>query len=68
MMFVDITGQRDYIAGKMRAYYEANKPLRWWQRRKPDPESCIADDLMLGILITVETTQREVAEIEKNRS
>ncbi len=45
----DGTQRGDEVAGEMRAYYEANKPLRWWQRRKPAPETCIADDLMLEL-------------------
>jgi hypothetical protein len=34
----------------MRDYYEANRPLRWWEKRNPPgSRGCIADDLMLGL-------------------
>lgn len=57
----DITQRYDEIAWEMRKFYEANKPLRWWQKRKPAAESCIADDLMLGLLGVITITQREIA-------
>jgi hypothetical protein len=34
----------------MRDYYEANKPLRWWEKRRTNYYSCVADNLMLGLL------------------
>lgn len=43
------TARGDEIAAEMRAYYEANKPLRWWQRRRVW-ESQSADSLMLRLL------------------
>lgn len=46
----DLTYQRDVAAAAMRDFYEANKPLRWWQRRRVW-NSCEADNLMLGLLI-----------------
>jgi hypothetical protein len=46
----DPTSKGDRVAGLMRDYYETNKPLRWWQKRRTNYESCIADDLMLGLL------------------
>ena len=46
----DIVQQRDEAAAAMRDYYEANKPLRWWQRRRVW-NSCEADNLMLGLLL-----------------
>lgn len=46
------TARGDEIAAEMRAYYEANKPLRWWQRRRVW-EDCRADNLMLGLLNVV---------------
>jgi hypothetical protein len=49
----DLTARRDAIAGQMRVFYEANRPLRWWQRRNRWGEWLIADDLMLGLLNVV---------------
>jgi hypothetical protein len=41
----------DDTAYRMRDYYEANRPIRWWQKRNPPGSwGCIADDLMLGLL------------------
>lgn len=58
----DFTARRDEIAGRMRVFYEANKPLRWWQRRDRWGAWMIADDLMLGLLMVVEAAQREEIE------
>lgn len=44
----DPTALGDQIAEMMREHYEAHKPLRWWQRRRKR-ESCVADDLMIGL-------------------
>lgn len=45
----DPTARADEIAQEMRDYYEANKPIRWWQKRRVC-ESQSADSLMLGLL------------------
>ncbi len=46
----DLTLRADQVAGEMRDYYEANRPLRWWEKRNPpDSWGCIADNLMLGL-------------------
>lgn len=47
---MDITQERDNTASLMRDFYEANKPLHWWQRRRIW-NFCVADDLMLGLLL-----------------
>jgi hypothetical protein len=44
---MDITQERDNTASLMRDFLW---PLRWWQYRRTW-ESCIADDLMLGLFI-----------------
>jgi hypothetical protein len=46
----DPTQRADDVAWEMRNYYEANRPLRWWEKRNP-PESwgCTADNLMIGL-------------------
>jgi hypothetical protein len=44
----------DSLAMDMRAYYEANRPVSLWEKlfgRRPYVESCVADDLMLGLLM-----------------
>jgi hypothetical protein len=47
----DYTQRADGTAYRMRDYYEANRPLRWWERRNPPGSwGCIADNLMLGLL------------------
>lgn len=46
----DPTQRGDDVAWEMRNYYEANRPIRWWERRNPpDSWGCIADELMLGL-------------------
>jgi hypothetical protein len=43
----------DSTAMDMRAYFEANRPLTFWEKlfgRREYVESCIADDLMLGLI------------------
>jgi len=57
----DPTARIDQIAELMRDHYEANKPLRWWQRRRIWND-CRADDLMLGLLNVAWTALREAAE------
>jgi hypothetical protein len=49
---MDQTARADAIALKMRDFYEANKPLRWWQRRRIWNDNR-ADNLMLGLLSVV---------------
>ena len=44
------TCRADECALEMREVYEANKPLRWWQRRKPYYDNGLADNLMLRLL------------------
>jgi hypothetical protein len=67
MVFSADTMQRiDQIAGLMRDYYEANKPLHWWQKRRVW-DSCIADDLMLGLL-SVATGAITKAAAQKERA
>lgn len=44
------TCRADECALEMREVYEANKPLRWWQRRKPYHDNGLADNLMLRLL------------------
>jgi hypothetical protein len=47
----DPTQRGDDVAYEMRDYYEANRPLRWWEKRNPPGSwGCIADNLMLGLL------------------
>jgi len=46
---MDPTQRGDEVAAAMRDYYEAHKPLHWWQRRRRYESEC-ADDLMLGLL------------------
>lgn len=44
----------DLLAENMRRYFEANRPLTLWEKlfgRRPYAESCIEDDLMLGLLM-----------------
>lgn len=48
----------DRVAGLMRDYYEAHKPLRWWQKRR-QWNSIVADDLMLGLLNIVRTEYQQ---------
>jgi hypothetical protein len=44
----------------MRDYYEANRPLRWWQKRNPPGSwGCVADNLMLGLLNIALAAQNE---------
>jgi hypothetical protein len=63
----DATQRGDDVAYEMRDYYEANRPLRWWEKRNP-PGSWggIADNLMLGlrniVLDAERGYQRELAE------
>jgi hypothetical protein len=57
----DPTARGDEIAAEMRAYYEANKPLRWWQRRRRW-ESQNADSLMLGLLNIAEVARADATE------
>ena len=48
---IDYTQWADETAYAMREYYEANRPLRWWEKRNPPGSwGCIADNLMLGLL------------------
>jgi hypothetical protein len=50
----------DSTAYDMRDYYEANRPLRWWERRNPPGSwGCIADELMLGLLEIAVLAERE---------
>jgi hypothetical protein len=55
-LWTDATARGDQIAELMRDYYEANKPLRWWQRRRRRMHGN-ADNLMLGLLNVVLSTQ-----------
>ena len=48
-MIIDPTLRGDTCADEMREAYEANKPLRWWQRRKKVSENGNADNLMLQL-------------------
>lgn len=48
-MPMDRTQRGDEIAERMRDYYEANKPLHWWQKRRVWRTEC-ADELMIGLL------------------
>ena len=46
----DQTWRANVVAYEMRDYYEASRPLRWWEKRNPPGSwGCIADDLMLGL-------------------
>lgn len=45
----DYMAWADSTAAAMRDYYEANKPLHWWQRRRVWNDNR-ADDLMLGLM------------------
>jgi hypothetical protein len=58
----------DETACLMRDYYEANRPLRWWEKRNPSGSwGRIADDLMLGLLsiaLGAEQERRALAEQE----
>lgn len=46
----DAMQRADDVAYEMRDYFEANRPLRWWEKRNPPGSwGCIADDLMLGL-------------------
>lgn len=50
----------DSTAYEMRDFYEANRPLRWWQKRNPPGSwGCIADDLMLDLLDIAVRAERE---------
>jgi hypothetical protein len=55
---MDYQAWADNTAAAMRDYYEANKPIRWWQKRRlwNDIRS---DDLMLGLLDIALTAERE---------
>jgi hypothetical protein len=56
----DRTAWGDDTADKMRDYYEANRPLRWWQKRNPPGSwGCVADNLMLGLLNIALAAQAE---------
>ena len=47
----DYQAWADDTAYQMRDYYEANRPLRWWEKRNPPGSwGCIADELMLGLM------------------
>lgn len=47
----DYQAWADSTAYAMRDFYEANRPLRWWEKRNPPGSwGCIADNLMLGLL------------------
>jgi hypothetical protein len=57
---VDYTQWADDVAYQMRDYYEANRPLRWWQKRNPPGSwGCIADELMLGLMDIALVAERE---------
>lgn len=50
----------DETAYQMRDYYEANRPLRWWEKHNPPGSwGCIADELMLGLLDIALRAERE---------
>lgn len=50
----------DNTAYDMREYYEANRPLRWWEKRNlPGTWGCTADNLMLGLLNIAIAAERE---------
>jgi hypothetical protein len=56
----DATQRSDEVARAMRDYYEANRPLRWWEKRNPPGSwGCIADELMLGLRNIVLDAERE---------
>lgn len=53
----------DNVAYIMREYYEANRPLRWWEKRTPSGSwGCTADELMLGLLDIALMAERDRAE------
>lgn len=53
----------DTVANDMRDYYEANRPLRWWEKRNPpDSWGCTADELMLGLLDIAANAERKRTE------
>ena len=57
----DPTERGDQIAFLMRREYEANKPLRWWQRRKEPEFGGVADSLMLGLARVCEQANEEAS-------
>lgn len=55
----DPTERGDEVAYQMRDYYEANRPLRWWQKRNPPGSwGATADNLMLGLRNIVLNAER----------
>jgi hypothetical protein len=56
----DPTQHADDVAYAMRDFYEANRPLRWWEKRNPPGTwGCIADELMLGLRNIVLGAERD---------
>jgi hypothetical protein len=51
----DATELGDEIAAEMRDYYEANRPLTFWEKifGKRIYDSIVADDLMIGLMQVV---------------
>jgi hypothetical protein len=62
----DPTQRADEIAQEMRDYYESNKPIHWWQRRRKW-EKATADELMLGLLDVAGRAMRAAAEQDRAR-
>lgn len=62
---IEPTARGDYVAAKMREYYEAHRET-WWQRHKPsilpgrspDRDGTHADDFMLGLINEVNRIQK----------
>ena len=65
----DYQAWADDTAYQMRDYYEANRPLRWWEKRNPPGSwGCISDELMLGLLEIVMVATEERTAIEHTRA